>query len=289
MKRAMVLKEIWKDAERVFTALSDLFFPRVCAVCGRRLLADERHLCTWCEADLPLTYFWKSPHNSMADRYNGLIQRDLDRKSEAGETGLRVPGYEHAVALFFYMSGTGYTRITQRLKYHGDIACGRYYAGMLAGYLSESREFRDVDMVMPVPLHWARRWSRGFNQAETIARVIAERLGAELVTDVLRRVRRTKTQTKLGVEAKLSNVRGAFMADDRALARHLSLRAENVPPAHAASHTSRRIHIVLVDDVFTTGATLHSCRAALDLSLERLGVEEVDAEISAVTLASVVS
>jgi ComF family protein len=209
----------------------------------------------------------------MADRFNELIQRDLEQP--AASRG--VPPYEWAAALFHYMSGTGYTRITQSLKYHSDFGCGRFFAGLLAEKLASAPEFSDIGAVIPVPLHWTRRWSRGFNQAEVIGGVLAERLGARLSTRILRRVRRTRTQTKLGIEAKQTNVHGAFSAD----AGRLSVLVREITEVG-------RPHILLVDDVFTTGATLHACWKALDDAFASTGLPADAVRISAATLASVV-
>ena len=221
----------------VLTALGDLVMPRECIVCGRPLAMRERHLCIGCLADLPRTYFSNMPHNQLADRFNALIQRDLDACGVFEE-------YSYATSLFFYRSQTGYRLITQRLKYHSDYAAGRYFASMLGLEMAASPMFDDVDAVIPVPLHWTRLWSRGHNQAEIIAEVLAESLDADFRTDILYRARRTRTQTKLSVESKSRNVEGAFKVRRQKSALEYS-------------------HILLVDDVFTTGATLHSCQRAL--------------------------
>ncbi len=221
----------------VLTALGDLVMPRECIVCGRPLALRERHLCIGCLADLPRTYFSNMPHNQLADRFNSLIQRDLDATGGFEE-------YACATSLFFYRSQTGYRLITQRLKYHSDYAAGRYFASMLGREMAASPIYSDVDAVIPVPLHWTRRWSRGHNQAEIIAEVLARDLGAEMRTDILCRARRTRTQTRLSVEGKAHNVEGAFR-----------IRRLKAVPEYS--------HILLVDDVFTTGATLHSCHRAL--------------------------
>ena len=101
-------------------------------------------------------------------------------------------------------------------------------------------------MIIPVPLHWSRRWKRGYNQAEEIASGVAAEAGVPLRTDILYRCRRTTTQTKLDIEGKARNVAGAF-----------ALRKGSIP-----SDTMPR-HILLIDDVFTTGSTLHACFVAL--------------------------
>jgi len=195
------------------------------------------------------------PHNQLADRFNSLIQRDIESRGVFEE-------YSYASSLFFYRSQTGYRLITQRLKYHSDYAAGRYFASMLGREMASSPIYSDVDAVIPVPLHWTRLWSRGHNQAEIIAAVLAESLEADLRTDILYRVRRTRTQTKLSVEGKAHNVEGAFKV------RRLKSALEYS-------------HILLVDDVFTTGATLHSCHRALRT------VFPPDVRISVATLACV--
>ncbi len=233
--------------------------PRECLVCGRPLLRNEHHLCIWCLTDLPQTWFWSMPRNRMADRLNALIQRDLTHPdiasspasttSSAGSAAQPAQGgfepYSYAAALFFYDVNANYRRITQALKYQGDLAAGRYFARMLGERLAGSALFADVDVVIPVPLHPLRRWRRGYNQAEVIARVVAECLGVPCETGLLVRRRRTRTQTRLSVEEKAANVRTAF--------------ALRLPATHPAPYR----HILLIDDVFTTGATLNACRRTL--------------------------
>ena len=112
---------------------------------------------------------------------------------------------------------------------------------MLGERLSLAPWFADVDVVIPVPLHPRRKWSRGYNQAAIIARAVAEALAVPVREDILSRTRHTATQTKLDIEEKASNVKGAF----------------------AASCSETFGHVLLVDDVFTTGSTLGECFQAL--------------------------
>ena len=190
---------------RGFRAAGDILLPRTCIVCGRPLLLDERHLCLECLADLPQTYFWQRSHNQMADKFNEVIQR---KEHESFER------YAYAAALFFYHREADYRLIPYQIKYHGNISAGRFFGKMLGRRLASSDIYSDVDLVIPVPLHWTRKWKRGYNQAEVIASAVADAMGAELRTDILKRRRRTATQTKLSVEDKTRNVSGAFTLSD---------------------------------------------------------------------------
>ena len=236
-------------------AAADVLLPRVCAVCGERLLLSERHICLNCLADMPLTRFWTMEHNPMADRFNLLIQRSLEESAPDGcmEEGRSRERYAYAAALFIYREEGDYRKIPYQIKYHGNIPLGRYFGKMLGHKLKVSELFKDVDLVMPVPLHWMRRWKRGYNQAEVLAEAVADVLGAEMDITTLRRHRRTSTQTKLGIEEKATNVKGAFKVQ----AGHHKARSGN-----NAGLASVR-HILLIDDVFTTGSTLHACFMAL--------------------------
>lgn len=258
-------------------ALSDLFFPRTCPVCGRPLLMHESPLCLDCRADLPLTRYAIREHNPMADRFNEAVQRHLDAAEQVhAPSRWGGAGYERAAALFFYNSRAGYRFIPQRLKYHSDLGIGRYFGAMLGRELAASPLFAGVDAVVPVPLHWTRRWRRGYNQAEVLARGVAAALGARLCRRLLFRVRRTKTQTRLSVAEKARNVSGAFRVS---LARLRQLLA--------ASSAAPAVHLLLLDDVFTTGATLLACYAALRDALDALGIPQTAVRISVATLALV--
>ena len=224
------------DLKTSLSALLDLVLPRVCVVCGRTLLLQERHICLNCLADLPETHFATPGRNPMADKFNARIAGD------------RYEPYAFAAALFYYSADSDYSRITQALKYHRDFGAGKFFARLLGRRLAASATFSDIDLIVPVPLHWTRLWSRGYNQAEVIARELATALTAPCRTDLLRRCRRTATQTRLGGEEKSANVAGAFRTTKKA--------------ASLASGNGIR-HILLVDDVFTSGATLGECHKAL--------------------------
>ena len=294
-------------------AILDLFLPRECLACGCRLGLRERHLCLACAADVPYTYHWLSAHNPLADRFNAVLERHraADERMD----------YAYAAALMHYKGP--YRAIPRALKYHADLAAGRFYGGLLGRRLATAPHFADVDLIIPVPLHWTRRRSRGYNQAEIIAQAICEAFCHSLKTggvcrchseglegvdschsegtegrrkdltsfvqcrsDILLRARRTRTQTKLTIEQKARNVASAFQVSFAPIHRdassrprldafrHLLLDALRHFRPDALRHPrldrespqealARARHILLVDDTFTTGATLYACYAAL--------------------------
>ena len=273
-------------------SVADLVLPRVCVVCGRTLLLRETHVCTSCAADLPRTFFAGQRDNPMAVAFNALVERELGGSEANGvPTGPgflpAVQPYSYAAALFFYRGDSPYSLIPQALKYDRNFGAGRHFARMLGRELAASSLFADVDAILPVPLHWLRRWRRGYNQAEVIARGIAEELIIDtaasgtvpVLTRVLKRVHRTRTQTRLDAGGRYANVHSAFVADGKALA------STRIP----ADKAGRPLHLLLVDDVFTTGATLLACERALRRALtETLGPQAASrVRISVATLAYV--
>ena len=275
-------------------AILDLFLPRECLACGCRLGLRERHLCLACAADVPYTYHWLSAHNPLADRFNAVLERHRPADERMD--------YAYAAALMHYKGP--YRAIPRALKYHGDLAAGRFFGGLLGRRLASAPHFADVDLIIPVPLHWTRRRSRGYNQAEIIAQAICDAFChsedlngvsychseetegrrknltsfVQCRSDILVRARRTRTQTKLTIEQKARNVASAFQVSFAPIHRdasfhprldafrHLLLDALHLPRLDRESPQealARARHILLVDDTFTTGATLYACYAAL--------------------------
>ena len=214
--------------------------------------------------DMPLTYTWDREYHPIADRLNCNIQKDI--------TGYEP--YVRVASLFFYDEGNGYRHIRHRLKYKGDTGIGKRFGRELGSRLAVSPLFTGVDTIVPVPLHWKRLWSRGYNQAAIIGREVAASLGARFLPKMLVRRKNTISQTTLDDAGKHANARDAFR-----------ISAEWQPRCGRKSrygrlHPSIR-HILITDDVFTSGATTAACCKALR------EVFPSDVRISVATLAAV--
>lgn len=217
-------------------------FPLRCVVCGEPG-HDGRDLCAACAADLP----WQGP----------ACRRCALPLPVAGICGACVqapPPLDAVHAVFDYRFPLD--RLLPRLKFHEDLASGRVLARCMA---ERCAALPRPDALVPIPLHWRRLQQRGYDQALELATPLARELGMRLRGDVLHRHRTTSAQSRLGAGARRRNLRAAF-----ALA-----------PAPAADPLPA--HVALVDDVMTTGATLH----AAALALRRGGVTRVDAWICA--------
>lgn len=223
--------------KEIVSCVLDTILPRHCIVCDRVLKKDEEKLCIFCLAEMPLTGFWSMKRNEMADKLNLKLSGFTNR-------------YINACALYYYTEGAGYDKISQSLKYSGDIRIGQIAGKILGNKLDSSEVFKGIDAVIPVPLHCFRKWKRGFNQAEVIAGEVAKSIGAEMINDALIRHRSTVSQTSLSIEEKRINVEGAFRINPRCNFR-----------------TKGYKKILIVDDVFTTGATMSECYKALKQEL----------------------
>jgi len=217
-----------------------LFYPQICASCSEALVRNEHLLCTTCRVELPRTNYHTDPENEVAQSFWG-----------------RVP-IEHASAHFYFQKGGRIQEILHKLKYKGQQDVG-IELGKIIGRDIETSPFKQVDIIIPVPLHKSKKRKRGYNQSECIAIGLAEAMGKPLDTKTLQRMIANPTQTKKHRFDRWTNVEGIFALTN----------PENIDHKH----------ILLVDDVVTTGATLEACASTL------LQAENVKVSIIAVARA----
>lgn len=148
-----------------------------------------------------------------------------------------------ATSLLHFQKGNKVQQLVHELKYRGREDVGIYLGEMMGKQLLKSEEFKDVDVVASVPLHWRKQLSRGFNQSACFGEGIANSMGIENNANLLRRATHTQTQTKKTREERWLNVKDVF-------------------EVHKPEHYQGK-HILLVDDVITTGATLEACAQKL--------------------------
>lgn len=205
---------------KLFTGILDLIFPVVCINCGNSLVTNESILCTICVVKLPVTNFHKDPDNDMAKALWGRVNIDF-------------------ATAFLYFKKAGMTQqLLHQLKYRGRKDIGINLGNRFGNQLKENNFVSTVDYIIPVPLHKSRAKSRGYNQSQLICEGLSEALSIPVCND-LARISFTDTQTRKRRFDRWLNVSEKFVLNQPELLE------------------GKRI--LLVDDVFTTGATIEAC------------------------------
>lgn len=206
--------------------IRDFFFPRTCVCCGKLLSSQEEGLCISCMASLPRTGILNMPGNEMERHFWGIYP------------------IGRATALYYYAKGGHVSNILHGMKYHGRRKLCRQMGRVMGVELLNSGFYDGIDFVIPVPLHKNRMRERGYNQAELLARGISDITSIPVLTDALTRTHNNATQTHKSAFERWENAQGLFEVTEKAY----SLGGK---------------HILLIDDVLTTGATISACLDAL--------------------------
>lgn len=216
----------------ILAKIIDLFFPRFCAMCGNRLMGEEEMVCMSCLLHLPRTDTWKNPYeNEMAKMF-----------------WHRMP-IEKSGALFYYQGHSLASHLVYQLKYRNYPELGEFLGRIIAQEAGRVNYFDDIDALVPIPLAKNRRKQRGYNQSEEIAKGIASMTGLPILTDVVMRTHFSESQTQKDRWERAENVEYAFelSSDD----------------SKDACRSWEGKHLLLIDDVCTTGATILACAHAL--------------------------
>jgi ComF family protein len=226
-----------------FDDFISLLFPRLCYACGNHLLRNENLICTECYVVIPRTKYHLESGNPVAQLFWGRCV------------------IEKAAAFSYYNKGSRIRNLIHNLKYKGIKEIG-YELGRIYGLSLKSSGFTaDIDLIIPVPLHPSKKRIRGFNQSDLISQGLAGVTGLSVDTNTLVRTLVSVTQTKRSRYERWTNVEGIFHVTNPEIIKDM--------------------HILLVDDVITTGSTIESC------ANELLKVEGVKVSVIALAYAVV--
>jgi len=210
---------------KLFVDLLNLVYPNLCLVCGESLVRGEKQICLSCLHHIPKTNYHLETDNTVEKRFWG-----------------KVP-IHRATSFFHFYKGSPFQQLLHELKYRGNQEIGVVTSMYAAADLLESPDFCSVDVIVPVPLHPRKYAKRGYNQSECIARGLAAVLQKPIDTKNLIRIRENTSQTRKSVFDRYKNTQGIF---------------------HLKDNTAfKGKHVLLVDDVLTTGSTLEACMIPL--------------------------
>lgn len=219
--------------------LFHLFYPNVCEACGEELVGNENIICIACWKDLPETMFHLQVNNPLEQKFFG-----------------RIP-LEYGSSMYYFNKDSRIQDVLHALKYRNNIDVGIELGRRFGRVIESCTWLKDIDVIIPIPLSNQKMKARGYNQSEYIALGLSEILNIPLNTTSVIRTKHTETQTRKSRAERLENMHSAF-------------EIQNEKDLEGK-------HVLLVDDVITTGATLESCALRI--------LKEKNTKISIVTLA----
>lgn len=202
-----------------------LIYPRYCEACANTLFRHERYICNYCKLNLPKSRYHQHEENELYQVFAG-----------------RIPVVK-AASFYLYEKSGKIQKLLQAIKYQDQKELGEFLGELYGAELQAEKAFDDIDCILPIPLHAYKLKLRGYNQSEYFANGLSKSLNKPLDITSLKRVVDTATQTKKHKYQRWENVEGIFELDK----------------AHEFAHK----HVLLVDDVVTTGATIEAAWLAL--------------------------
>ena len=211
----------WTFANDCKDALLHLFFPHLCAGCSSDMIDDQELICFQCMLSLPYTQFESIENNPVEKLFWGRTK------------------IEHAFSIFYYIPDSPLQQIIHHIKYKNNPALGVYMGKIMGLKLKSFFAMNAVDLMLPMPLHPKKEYTRGYNQASVLCEGIQETTDISYLNHTLIRNFNTSTQTKKSRIERWENVAEVFEITDPAAFEHK--------------------HILLIDDVITTGASTEAC------------------------------
>lgn len=211
--------------QKVIRALKGVIIAPTCPICGRRLTPQESFVCLDCQLAAPYTHLWQSRDNAMEQRFWGIVP------------------IERAAAFLWFTEGSKWREIIHEFKYHSHWFLAEQSAEWFASELLRTDFLEGIDLIVPVPLHWHRRLSRGYNQSEYIAAGISHKTKIPYTFNAVKRIVDNPPQAGAKFLDRWQNIDNIFT-----VTRPEALEGR---------------HILLVDDVFTSGATLTTLSNAI--------------------------
>jgi len=209
-----------KQNLKFFQNFLSFFYPRCCLGCQKVLLQDEDWICLHCLTHLPETNYHLFQDNPIRDMFAGRV------------------GVELAAALLFYKKGNITQHILHHFKYKGDKKIGELLGSYYGQKLQQTELYQNIDLILPIPLHPKKERMRGYNQSAWFAKGLSHTMRIPYYTDVLIRSTFTDTQTRKNRFSRWTNVKEVFQVIQPDILQHK--------------------HILLCDDVLTTGATMEA-------------------------------
>jgi ComF family protein len=205
----------------IFKTILPAFYPELCLLCRTEHRLRDEEFCLSCLLELPYTDHFVNPENGFMRHFWGRVSVEM------------------GAALIDFQKGNEIRQLIHRFKYQKEIEIGHKLGEITGRKYLDSLYFGDADLIIPVPTTLLKRWKRGFNQAEIFAKGIAAVTQLPLDVHILKKIKNTKTQTKKNRVERLADVMGTFQVDN--------------------PNAVNDKHILLVDDILTTGATLEAC------------------------------
>lgn len=218
-----------------------LIFPDLCQACGNSLISNEDLICIHCVYDLPYANFHEQPDNIVACQFWGRIS------------------LEAAYVLVYFNKGGKVQQLMHQFKYKNMPRIGNRLGQIAGKQLAGAQLYQDIEVIIPVPLHKQKLKQRGYNQSACFADGLADKMTAVVLIGNLVRLKHTQTQTKKSRFSRYENMKDVFKVIDPE-----SLKGK---------------HVLLVDDIVTTGSTLEAC------GLELLKIPGLKLSIAAIAYA----